>query len=256
MIMDKKFHERFNIRVGQDEAKRRFVNRAYNLMESGDLHYIVKVREAVANALGERHFATRAVDQHIKGDFLDCLLALEGVFEDLKGTHAQLDGMIHKLVTESESDLGIRWQNGKFLLSSAGILDEALVNDSLKWLSDPKYANVYAPFEKALSHFMKSVKHPELLFDVITDMYESLEGLAKILTNRPGRDLSGNREVFLKNIKASEGYKKILRDYIDYANDFRHAVEEGRVRPSLSRQEAESFIYLTGIFIRLAMSEK
>ena len=80
-----------------------------------------------------------------------------------------------------------------------------------------------------------------------------LEALAKTVTGRPDKDLSANREMFLAKVKASDEYKQLLKDYIDYANRFRHAEREGQRRPELSRKEVESFVYLTGVFIRLAM---
>ncbi len=64
---------------------------------------------------------------------------------------------------------------------------------------------------------------------------------------------SANRELFISNVKASKEYKKILVEYINYANEFRHASKEGKNKPAISQQEAESFIYLTGLFIRLAV---
>ena len=80
-----------------------------------------------------------------------------------------------------------------------------------------------------------------------------MEALAKIVTGRPKKDLSANRESFLKQVNASEAYKTILKDYIKYANEFRHAAEEGKQKPVPSRREVESFLYLTGLFIRMAM---
>jgi hypothetical protein len=154
---------------------------------------------------------------------------------------------------ESEVDFGIRWTKGIFIKSGAKLLDDKLVNDAIDWLYEKKYSNVLKPFEKGLNHFLHSDKRPELLSDVITDMYETLEALSKIITKRPKKDLSANRELFLSKIKASNAYKKILSEYINYANEFRHASEEGRNKPTISQHEVESFIYLTGLFIRLAM---
>jgi hypothetical protein len=84
-------------------------------------------------------------------------------------------------------------------------------------------------------------------------MYESLEALARIITERPERDLSANRELFISRIKVSELYKELLKVYIDYACEFRHAAVESKPRPKISQREAESFVYLTGLFIRLAL---
>ena len=93
----------------------------------------------------------------------------------------------------------------------------------------------------------------KLLFDVVTDLYESLEALAKLVTGRPDKDLSGNRELFLRKVNASDAYKSLLKDYIDYANHFRHAESPAKPKPTVSEREAESFVYLTGVFIRLAI---
>lgn len=87
-------------------------------------------------------------------------------------------------------------------------------------------------------------------------MYEALEALAKIVTGRD-KDLSANAEVFISAVKVSEGYKRVLKEYIDYANKMgRHAGEKGQAKPSLSRKEVESFVYLTGLFIRVAVIEE
>jgi hypothetical protein len=161
--------------------------------------------------------------------------------------------LICYLLSESEVDLGIRWQNGQFVKSGAALLDESLVNDPLHWLRSSGYETVLTPFQKGLSHFLHATKRPELLADVVTDMYESMEALAKIVTGKPDKDLSGNQQLLLSKVKASNEYKHLLRDYIDYANRFRHAVREGQPRPELSPKEVESFVYLTGVFIRLAM---
>ena len=140
-----------------------------------------------------------------------------------------------------------------FVRTGAMLLDLHLVNEPLRWLSDPKYTAVYTPFEKGLGHFLESANKPQLLQDVITDMYESVEALSKITIGRSNRDLSANAELFVSAIKASTEYKAILKDYVSYANRFRHAASDLTPRPALTDTEVESFIYLTGLFIRLAM---
>ncbi len=168
-------------------------------------------------------------------------------------TQNNVDSLIRQLLEESEVDLGIKWVGGKFLKSGAQLLDDELVNDPLNWLRDKNYLTVIAPFEKGLNHLLHSDKRPELLADVVTDMYEALEALSKIITERPTKDLSANREIFISKVKASNEYKKILAAYIEYANEFRHAKEEGNIKPDISPREVESFVYLTGLFIRLAI---
>lgn len=210
---------------------------------------------AIANALGEEYLSFYRINSYMQDNFHRCLRVIEVLYEYAKYGDNRLlfEDIVKSTIQQSEIDLGIKWENGVFIRSGAALLDQKLVNESLRWLSEPKYKNVYTPFAKGLSHFLKSEKQPELLSDVITDMYESLEALSKIVTGKPNKDLSANAELFIKKVKASKAYKKMLKDYIDYANEFRHAVEEGRKKPTLSVNEVESFVYLTGVFIRLAM---
>jgi len=188
-------------------------------------------------------------------DFFRNVQALEALYRSITDNTKQKDlgNLIQRLLDASEVDLGIRWENGRFIRSGAALLDEGLVNNPLRWLRSSGCEAVRTPFEKGLSHFLHASKRPELLTDVVTDMYESLEALAKIVTGRPDKDLSANREMFLSKVKASDEYKQLLKDYIDYANRFRHAEREGQRRPELSSKEVESFVYLTGVFIRLAI---
>ena len=87
-------------------------------------------------------------------------------------------------------------------------------------------------------------------------MYEALEALAKIICGKD-RDLSANRESFVSELKLADSYKRMLKEYIGYANDFaRHAGPDGKQKPLPARREVEGFMYLTGLFIRLALSKE
>lgn len=208
----------------------------------------------VAIALGEEYEFDYSFDDYIGGDFSRLLQAVESIYQALdESLQDELTNFVNGIIRRSETDLSIGWQPPIFLPTGARLLDEKLVNEQLHWLSDPKYSTVRRPFEKGLSHFLESEQKPQLLGDVVTDMYEAVEALAKIVTGRPHKDLSANREMFVSQVKASDHYKKLLREYITYANEFRHAEQEGKPRPSISRAEAESFVYLTGLFIRLAV---
>ena len=153
----------------------------------------------------------------------------------------------------SGRSIRLRGSTGRIQDVGARLLDERLVNDQLRWLSDPKYSAVYGPFEEGFSHFLETEKKSQLLAVLITAMYEALEVLAKIVTGRPNKDLSANAETLMSRVKASDHYKKLLKDYIAYANEFRHAEQGGKPRPSISRAEAESFVYSTALFIRLVI---
>lgn len=278
----RRFHERFDIALGSAEAKRRFVNRVsndiawnfarYRFTKDYVLDWEISpetCRKDIAYALGEKlpwrdpilgtingyDYFGQDFDDFIQGDFHRCLQALESMYRTLKGTWLadDLSEVIDRLLDSSEVDLGIGWQAPTFVRTGAPLLDAHLVNEPLRWLAEPKYSSVYQPFEKGLSHYLEAQNRPDRLADVITDMYEAVEALAKIVTGKPNKDLSGNAERFISKVRASQHHKNLLKDYIAYANEFRHAEQEGRPRPPLSEPEVEAFIYLTGLFIRLAI---
>jgi hypothetical protein len=255
----KPFHERFDIEVGADAAKRWFINRATNEVFDhmrSHLHQsnYEDVKRAVASSLGIRYKQQNAIESYVGGDFQRCLQALEAVYDATEGyaVHQEVSDRISSIVRRSEIDLGVDWQPPIFVRIGAHLLDEQLVNEPLRWLSEPRYTTVYEPFEKGLHDYVEAINSPNRLSDVVTEMYVAIEALARVVTGR-NRDLSGNREMFISRIGASEYYKQLLRDYITYANQYRHATQQNRTRPPLTEPEVEAFIYLTGLFIRLAI---
>ena len=258
--MAEKFHERFHIPVSLDSAKASFVRRVGNeIFRSGpwmESHY--RVYQAIATELGQLFNSRAAPEEYTAYDFLWTLRAIEGIylhyFIDTNSKHLlEFERTVNKLLQMSEVDLGVRWRDGKFYRAGAEELDTELVNKSLDWLKKQGYQTVRGPFEKALSHLLHAVAHPERLSDVITDAKEALEALAKKVTGKEGT-LEKLAELFLSKVHASNEYKVILRDYCDYANKFRHGAAEPAQKPKLSYAETESFVYLTGLFIRLVIS--
>lgn len=226
-----------------------------------------QILQVVTNTLGERFtYGLSDLLNYLQGDFYRSLQALEalyGAYEALEresrhvsyaSARRAVNDFILRLLEESETDLGIRWEKGCFVPTGAQLLDEQLVNDPLKWLKgDSSLAAVLIPFERGLSHFIQAGKNPNILTDVINNMHESLEALAQIVTERPKEDLSSNRELFIKKIAAPEPYKELLKTYINYANELARHAREGALKPRLSLAEVESFVYLTGLFIRMAI---
>ncbi len=255
------FHERFDIAVDVVEARQQFINRM-NLLTFEDMTDGDWRRELLANklslydltrfvafSLGERmpnqyHPATL-----INNDFHRCLRVLESLYRLFEGTGLEnrLSDDIQAAIRMSPVDLDVAWQPPVFVRTGARLLDESLVNEPLRWLSDPTYQTVLAPFQRGLSHYLE-----DRLSDAVTDMYETVEALARILTGKDN-DLSGNRESFIKSIKVSYHYKRLLKNYIEYGSEFRHAERLNRPRPKLTEPEVEAFVYLTGLFIRLAI---
>jgi hypothetical protein len=260
------FHRRFNIPVAQAEAEGNFVNRILNFvsleypaLQDASFPAVLDERRkhrlvAIASSLGEQ-FATQTIfEQYVNHDFYRCLLALESLYHTLSEPEAtKFTQHLESIISQSEVDLGIRWTNGNFLPTGAKVLDEALVNENLQWLSVPQYKNVLAPFQKGLSEFLKGQRDPNKLRDVVRDMYEALEAMAKVTTGRPNKDLSENRELFVNKLRLSHHFAIMLRDYIEYACEFRHGVDASSTRTPPLVQEVEAFIYTTGLFLRLAL---
>lgn len=262
------FEQRFNIEVGLEKARERFVNRLFNLIDEAFLGFVnkhchlqeyVKVFKYIAYKLGIRYVGNNTLIFYSGTEFPQVLKMLEALFEGFKmhpyaNDCKRLDDIIKLAISTSEVDLGIQWRDGLFYPRGAKSLDEALVNENLKWLSDSKYANVLTPFEKGLRHYLEAQKQPERLADTITDMYEALEKMARI-TNGNNRNLGANAEQFVNNLGLSDHYETMLREYTKYAHEFRHAVEQGKERVPPLPNEVEAFVYTTGLFIRLAIQQ-
>lgn len=259
-----KFHIRFGIEVGEEEARRRFVNRSMNEIFSTFLYNLYdshEIERRVITRLGEIYWGGVLLQDHLKGDFFRHLQGIKALYDSLYGGTSlinyyndkkRLDQIVLDLLALSEVDLGIRWENGHFLPSRAEILDLTLVDDPLRWLRlRPEYKTVIAPFEKSLRHLVQAKNRPELYQDVIRDTYEALEALGMVITGRPDKDLSANRDLLIKKLGLGERHKRLLKEYINYANEYRHAVDQPRA--AVGASEAESFVYLTGWFIRFAI---
>lgn len=266
------FHHRFDIDIGLGTAQQQFINRVLNALDSDfpqledygedsyDYTHWVGINSYVANKLGKRYDIYSFTEYAARGSFLEFLKALEALYEAFDELHMgdrlrMLSEIIESALETSEIDLGVDWQAGIFLRSGAKLLDEALVNDNLRWLSDSKYISVREPFKKGLGHLMDAKTKPERLNNTITEMYKAFEALAKVVVGND-RDLSANREAFIDKINLSDYYKRMLKDYITYANKFsRHAPGPGKTKTRLLPSEVEAFVYITGLFIRLSVKQ-
>jgi len=265
-IVKPPFYQRFNIQVSREDAEERFINRVLNkieeeldsLLKYSTIGHYEKAMYNVATRLGIEYDSRVTFHEYVRHKFNSCLQALEALYEIFISENSyeaqKLSDLIQYALSLSETDLGIQWRDGSFWPSGAKLLDEALLNENLKWLQDQTLHAVLVPFEKGLRHFLEAHRQSEKLADTVTDMYEALEAMAKLVTGRED-DLSGNREKFISMLKLSEYYKKMLRDYIEYANQYRHAVKPGEKREPPKRNEVVAFFYTTGLFIRLSIQQ-
>jgi len=256
------FNDRFGIHVDMAEAKRRFVNRVNILIFSKWFYEIHDSQrrnayDMVPFYLGVPQQHNAGLDFYSKGEFLGTLRIVEALHRCIWDQYKlPLSKMVQSIIMESELDLGIEWTGTVFVPKGAQLLDVKVVEDVLTWLKEKKYQSVYDPFTKALHHLLESQQTPIRLFDAITDCYEAVESMAmNTLGNR--KDLSGNRDLFVNTLKVSEQYRKLLREtlkkYIEYGNHYRHAKESDSPRVEIAYYEAESYMYLSGTLIRLAI---
>ena len=257
------FHQRFNLKIDQTEAHKRFCNRINNgftqLFYGEFSSQLNEAKSLAATSLGEICNSGDPLGVYFSKSFIECLQVVEGIYNGYR-SYPSISREINRIIlgnlSRAEYDLGVKWRDGYFQPSGAKLLDDFLVNENLKWLDDPELKHVYDPFNKALLHYSESIKHPETLKDVITDMYEALEATAMWFLGND-KDLSGNREQFIGELKLPDSYKRILKEYISYANDFsRHAKKPDEPSYPVPPSEAENFIYLTGLFIRFAIQRK
>ena len=136
-----------------------------------------------------------------------------------------------------------RWKEGFFYPSGAEELDAALVEEAVTWLKD--YPNERKDYAAALQYYTKGTE----LSDVIENCYTAVEGgVRQVLGNK--KTLDNNKDELLKKLDLSDGWNAILANYITYAHDYRHASEE---RHEIKKQEAEAYLYMTGLIIRLVI---
>jgi hypothetical protein len=147
----------------------------------------------------------------------------------------------------SEGDLGIFWKNGKFYLSGAKELDEALISDNLEWLS--KYPETKKQFLVALNHYEKSIQKTAAGKDAITNSYTSIESLAKEFFKND-KSFDKNSDELVVKLNLPKEYKNVIHYYKQIANEYgsRHAGSDP------SHKEVEAFVYLTGLLLRLMAS--
>lgn len=101
--MPRPFHERFDIKLGTDEAIQRFVNRVSNVIFdqlnrgllgrftlSAHQIYADDLRKHVANSLGDRYDPYVDLEGYVNGDFRRCLHVLEALHNALKAQDLRL----------------------------------------------------------------------------------------------------------------------------------------------------------------------
>jgi len=189
-----------------------------------------------------------AVEEAI-GELFD--LNQEELVEQCKNTISL--GVVSSLEM-SELDPGIRFDEvgGFFYPSGDKELDEMLVKEPLQNLDDAGYTEVSETWKQGLRALLKSQSDSKELKNAVRDVYEALEAFARIVCKKPKKKLGQLVDIFINALNLNQSYKKILKEYIDYACKFRHPEDD---RPDYDYAEVEAFVYLTGLFIRLGIQK-
>src|SRR5579872_5935164 len=164
---------------------------------------------------------------------------------EYESKQSRLDSEISDAMQRATIDLGIEWRHGMFFPTGAGVLNEDLAIGAYEFLNE--YPPEKAAFRKALEHHLRR-QYP----DVLGEGYIVIEGLAKRLLNND-KTLDGNREALVSALGLAEEWKHLVKYYLDYAHaGKRHASKEPRVAKP---HEAEAFLYLTGLMVRLIVQD-
>ncbi|MFA7485741.1 MAG: hypothetical protein WCZ89_06935 [Phycisphaerae bacterium] len=270
MSMRKRFNEVFGLEDGIEEERKRFVQRVnqsiFHNIDTDDREHFdyYKLFELICFELGiNAHDVPERILRHTqelpakirtltRDDFTQTLLVLCILYRcvvylsDEKECRKWLSKRIEAALSRSSCDIGVRWKDGFFYPAGAEELDKPLIEETLTWLK--KYPNEMKDYQTALQYYLGG----KTLGDVVKNCYSAIEGIARnILGNK--KTLDNNKDELLSKINLSDSWKSLLANYIKYAHDYRHASSE---RHGIKKQEAEAYLYMTGLIIRLVIESK
>lgn len=284
--MNTEFRKRMGLeKIDIDEARKRFLNRVdvsilrwlqdNNGRIFYDENFIWWISEELGEAWGDRvktrdyesgFWSDVTLETMTKGEFFQTLLIIEKAYqyivEDKPGRIINRYGFnrqnelinlynfnerMNRIILLSETDLGVFWKEGKFYLSGAKELDDALIGDTLEWLS--KYQKTQKQFSISLDHYKKSLQNVAAGKDAITNAYTSIEALTKEVLNND-KSFDKNSDALVDKLGLIKEYKNIVHYYKQLAHEYgsRHAGSNP------THKEVEAFVYLTGLLLRLIAS--
>ena len=270
MSIRKKFNKIFGLEDNVESERKRFVQRVnqvifydidtiysttfayHRLFKMICFQLGVNAHEFPQRKFGPETYRTASIRTLTRDDFYKTLLVLCILFTHLEissepgAAQKWLSTNIESVMSRCSCDIGIRWKEGFFYPAGAEELDESLIEETLTWLND--YPDERKDYRRALECYLKE----DSLADVIKNCYLAIEGVTrKVLGN--DKTLDSNKEQLLQKIDLSDGWKSMLATYIKYAHDYRHASGQ---RYEIKKQEAEGYLYMTGLIIRLIIESK
>ena len=187
-------------------------------------------------------------EDYIPAGFHDLLRATEYLYANMPAARTAIDMFIPEGIANAPCDLQLRWENGRFLPAGAELLDQELVSPVLAFLRHSALWPAAEPLEKALRALLEGRRAPARYKDAVRDGYEAVEYAAKMVCGND-RTLNANRDLVSTRGALAATSRALLREYIAFGNDYRHA-ESLEGLPAVDGRRAEQFIYETAILLR------
>jgi hypothetical protein len=259
--MFKEFNNRFGITSTADEERAKFVERVITFLDQFtssllDHEAYKRLFNTVCIQFGKNPkdltislggYSSISDLYEISGkDFLSILklwTAIRAYYREDLRIASLLDEAIIPIIEKSEADLQIRYTSGQFYPGKEKLIDKELIDFSLNVLSI--YPDEDKDLRIALQNYSANNK-----YGIVEYCYRCMEGIGrKILGNN--KTLIDNKAELLKKISAADNWKRILSNYIEFGNDYgRHASKN---RHLLTDKEAEAYLYMTALLIRLVV---
>lgn len=269
----KDLYKRFNIKIDPAEARGKFRNKINNILFHGLVFNngtagfnIDNLGWDFANKLSLEYESYHNFDGFYLGDSLSfeeylfriqCLLDLL-LGNNLKKQYSVLIGIIKEAIEESSLNLGIRLKISKngdaqVYLTGSKLLDEKVVDDVLGCLEGEEKEPIRIAFEKGLREFFESKKTPDKLKNCIRDMQLSCDELMKYVFK--------NKNIGLKHLFKNDRCQKVglnqyqIQIFWQY-KEFGDKLAKHKADAKIDEFDAENFIYLTGLLMRLVLLKK
>ena len=262
--MLKEFNRNFGISPSIEEERVAFINRITHFLQDfrqllsnddyNDLFSTVCVQLGLNPRIiiEENSFLRPEVpelNQLLPYDFFNILkiiIAVRKYFKSKPDMLFAIDENIEGFLNLSAIDLGITYKSGMFFPKGEELLDNDLIEYSLKVLVP--FPNENKDIRNALENYRSGSK-----YGVIENCYRCIEGLARRILNN-SKTLIDNKPEIIKSSGLSDYWKKILANYIDYGNEYgRHASEK---RHDFNISEVEAYLYMTCVLVRLIVNIK
>lgn len=262
----KELFKRFNINITLKDAQGKFINKINNILFNGQAFNsstfkIEDFKWELCNDIGLVYHSYENFNNTylVNIPFNEYLLRLQCFLNILyfrnKEKHDILFSIIRDAINTSTIDIGLRIKNNKknsaqIYFSGSKLLDDKLVDDVLGVLEGENKSAIKLAFEKGLKEFLESRKEKDKLKNSIRDMQLACDETIKVLFD--------DKNFGFKHFFKDERWKKIgLNEYQKQIfwnlNEYIDKLVKHKADSKINSEDAELVIYLTGLFIRIAL---